>query len=149
MIGMPAFPTLLALLRDDDKDLRDDAASALSSIADPRDNRRDDETDEQAQARVQPPRDALLAALNDQDELIREGAARALKELGQDIVPELVGVLNNPSPVVRLQATRILGRIGNEASLAIGLLRERLNDTDVEVRQAAEAAVNSIHHPFP
>ncbi len=59
-------------------------------------------------------------------------------------MPELVVALSDPSPLVRLQASRALRFIGGEASPALGPLRVRLGDPDSEVRRAAEATINAI-----
>ena len=149
MIGMPAFPALRALLRDDDKDLRDHAALVLSRMVRPAYIQRARETVEQARARVKAPRDALFAALKDPDERIRAGTSLALGYVGKDVVPDLVAALRDPSPVVRLQASRALGFMGGEARPALGPLRERLGDTDPEVRRAADATINALLRPDP
>ncbi|WP_406695840.1 HEAT repeat domain-containing protein [Singulisphaera sp. Ch08] len=145
LIGEPAFPGLWDLLRDDDdEDARDRAAWTLSRIANPVYKHDDHETDEQAAIRVKVPREALLAGLKDPDERVRAGASRALGYMGKEIVPALVVALGDSSRLIRLHATRAFGFIGSEARSALGPLRERLGDTDSEVRRAAEAAINAI-----
>lgn len=148
-IGMPAFPGLRALLRDDNREVRDHAALTLSRIADPIYNRAEDETDEQASVRVKAPREALFAALKDPDERVRAGASRALGYLGKEIVSGLAMALSDPSPFFRVQASRALEFIGGEARSSLDALRERLGDPDPEVRRAAEAAINAIRKSDP
>ncbi len=143
-IGMPAFSSLRALLRNDDKNLRDRAAYVLSRMTDSRWKRQEGETTEQARARFKEPRDALLAALKDPDERIRAGASAALGYVGRDVVPDLVAALADSSAMVRLGAARALGSMGDDARAALDRLRERLGDADDEVRRAAEAAVEAI-----
>jgi len=144
MIGMPALPALRALLRDDDRKLQDAAALALRRIADPQATGPEGETGEQARVRAKAARSLLFAALNDPDERTRAGASRALGYIGKDVVPELVVALGDMSSLVRLQAVRALGIIGNEASAALGSVRERLGDRDPNVRAAAEATIKAI-----
>lgn len=147
-IGMQAFPALRALLCDRDKDLRDNAALALSRIADPV-NGSEDVTEEHAHNRAMASRNALIEAMKDPNELIRAGASRALGYLGNDIVPELVEALNDPSPLVRVHTLQALEFVGGEARSALNSLRERLDDPNPEVRRAAESTIKVILKPNP
>ena len=148
-IGMPAFAALRALLREDDHEVRDDAALVLARIADPEHKCSENETDEQARGRVKAPRAALLAALNDPDERIRAGASYALGFLGRDLVPELIKALGDRSPLVRVQAARALEVIGTGAKAALDTLRARLADPNPEVRRGAATAIDAILQADP
>ncbi len=143
-VGLPAFGALQALLREDDHELRDDAALALARIADPVYKDSENETDAQAQARVKAPRAALLAALHNPDERIRAGASYALGFLGPGLTPELIKALGDLSSLVRVQAARALGVIGTEAKTALDALRARSSDPDPEVRRTAATAIDAI-----
>lgn len=149
MIGMPAFPALRAMLGDDDKDLRVDAAIALSRMAGRVDNSPKGETDGQARTRVKLARDALFAAMKDPSERVRDGASQALGYVGEYVVTELVAALGDQSPLVRLQASRALGFIGFKATSALDPLRKQLADPDPGVRRAAEAAIKAIRRTDP
>jgi HEAT repeat protein len=148
-IGMPAFPALRALFRDDDTNVRDDAARAIARIADSNFSPGERETAEQVHARVKVVRAALFSAFKDPEERIRDGASLALGYIGKDIVPDLVAALTDPSPVMRLHASRALGFVGDEALPSLDPLRERLGDADLEVRRAAEAAIKAIRKAVP
>ena len=148
-IGMPAFAALRALLREDDHEVRDDAALVLARIADPEHKCSENETDEQARGRVKAPRAALLAALKEPDERIRAGASYALGFLGRDLVPELIKTLDDHSPLVRVQAARAMEVIGTGAKAALDTLRARLADPDPEVRRGAATAIDAILKPDP
>ena len=144
VLGMFSFPALLALLLDDDPDVRDDAC-ALSDLAKIKPyNRPEGESEEEGRNRARAARSALLAKLNDPAERIRQGAARALGYVGEQVVPELIKALEDRSPLVRLQAVRALGFMDKEASSALGQVRRLLDDSAPEVRNAAAATIKAI-----
>ncbi|MHC5538074.1 HEAT repeat domain-containing protein [Singulisphaera rosea] len=142
-IGLPAFPALWALVREGNEEQREDATFALSHSADPF-NSVEEETDEQARTRIKAPRAALIAALKDPDERIRSAVTQALGYIRKDVVPDLIKALADPSPIVRIQATRAFEFMGSDAIPALGALRQRLHDTDPEVRRAAKERINAI-----
>jgi len=149
-IGMPAFPTLRALLCDDNSATRFYAVQALSGLATIQgQNSPEDETAEKARDRAKAARAALVAAFEDPDERIRTGAALALGNALNDAVSDLIAALGDTSPLVRLNAARALGTIGPEATAALAPLRERLLDSDPDVRRVALATIKAILEPDP
>jgi HEAT repeat protein len=73
-----------------------------------------------------------------------ETAADALGRIGHEAVDELIKYLDDPNPIVRLRTTRVLARIGPDASLAVPALRRLLKDPDPTVRLAAARALGQI-----
>jgi hypothetical protein len=52
--------------------------------------------------------------------------------------------LQNPDPMVRLRIIEVLGKLGPDADGIIPQLKQRLEDKDLRVRQAAENALKNI-----
>jgi hypothetical protein len=71
-------------------------------------------------------------------------AATALINTGPAAVPALIVLLADQRPELRRWAATILGRMGPEAIDAVDDLLRALEDRDVEVRQAARAALEEI-----
>lgn len=118
-----AVPDLVALLRDTQGGLQDEATDALASIGAP------------AIA-------ALGQALKQRDDpALRKLAILALARVGKPAVPLLAGVLSDPDASVRLQAVTALGRIGPDAVEAVILA---FKDDDAEVRQEAARVLGSM-----
>jgi HEAT repeat protein len=115
----------------------------------------------------------LIGALNDDDWRVREGCVRALGQIGDDrAVPHLIGLFKDKKTRVQLWATDALILIGENAveplmaalhdtdrrvrmgaivalgemldSRAIAALKELVNDTDEEIRSAAQDAIEYI-----
>jgi HEAT repeat protein len=127
---------LIALLRDQDPQMRATAAQALGKIAAPGTAA------------------ALLRSLNDRDPTVRAMSAWALGRFGEDVL-DLAGLqlarrLDDPSPSVKLAAAQALGAVGGTQTI-VGLLTERLTHSDVETRRAVVQALTwleagSAHH---
>jgi HEAT repeat protein len=149
MIGDPAMPAIWPLVRDNDKILRNRAASVLGWIANAEWRQRNGERYEHAFARTKRAREALFVALKDQDARIRETASQVLDCIAKDIVPDLIAALRDPSPLVRMHAARILESAGEKSAAALASLQILLKDTDDEVRRAAQDTIDAIgkHQP--
>ncbi len=96
----------------------------------------------------------LIRALIDPDEEIRTAAAEAigLVATGPEAAaaaPGLLAAFKDADRIVRKTAAEALGKIGGQARSALGPLRERLGDTDPQVRRAAEGAINAIRKVSP
>ncbi len=99
-LGPSALPTLLALLRDPDRDLRKYAADALARIGDPSALR------------------GLETALGDEDVNVAAAAAEAMGMLGcPEAVPALAEALQRGPDWLRIAALAALQAIGGEAAL--------------------------------
>jgi HEAT repeat protein len=88
---------------------------------------------------------ALLSALGHQDWRIRMHAASTLGLMPDNVecsLPSLVGLLEDPSPLVRRKAARSIGSFESRAALAVPNLRRALRDD--EVRGYAAVALGDI-----
>jgi outer membrane protein assembly factor BamB/HEAT repeat protein len=131
LIGPPAIPLLVELLRDKRTSVRRSAVNELIDLAP------DTEW-------IQP---ALRRALRDRDEMVAGDAARALGALGQRASPSvraLVRTLSHEDPYVRIYAAEALASIGPTASAATRDLAKALGDPIPGVRWAAAEALGSI-----
>jgi HEAT repeat protein len=117
---------LIEALQDADEGVRREAAKALGEIGDAR--------------AVQP----LGELLKDTDESVRLNALTALEKIGGDeAVDMIITSLQNTDARVRMAASAALGRVRN--TKAITPLEEAANnDTSLDVRQAAEQALELI-----
>lgn len=90
----------------------------------------------------------LLAVLKESTDVAETKACvEALDSLGPltaTEVPALEVALKEKSPTLRLFAVNSLGRIGQDAKLAVLPLRQALKDEDAAVRQAAIVALGNI-----
>ncbi len=130
-IGSPAVPFLIAGLKDENKQVRWRAASALAEIG--------------AEASSAVP--ALIVTLQDEDEYIRRIAAYALGKIGLEAsaaVPKLIDGLQDEDRNLRMVAAYALGKIGAEASSAVPALIVALQDANAEVRLNAATALGRI-----
>ncbi|GAB4206178.1 MAG: hypothetical protein Fur006_63040 [Coleofasciculaceae cyanobacterium] len=130
-IGSPAVPFLINALKNEDKQVRWRAASALADIG--------------AEASAAVP--ALITALHDADEYIRRIATYALGKIGPEAstaVPDLIEALQDSDRSLRLVAAYALGKIGSEAASAVPSLIATLQDANVEVRLNAATALGRI-----
>jgi HEAT repeat protein len=135
-IGTDARAAVTALteaLADPDLTLRDHAAHALGAIG--------------AAAGAAAP--ALVRALEAPESWVGDNVAAALGRIGEPAVPALIEALKSPNPEVRRRAMRALGGVGRHATAALAALRQRLMDSDPDVRRAAEAAIKAITTPDP
>ena len=127
-------PRAIELLRDEDSEVRWNAARTLGKIG--------------PAAKEAVP--ALTAAMHDREALVREHAAEALGDIGaaaKDAVPDLIVALKDPDPRVRRDVVRSLGQIGPEARSAGEAIRPLLKDKDAKVRKAAIIALEQIEKP--
>ncbi len=148
-----------AALRDDDPDVRAQAAHALGSIEDrssvARLNEaiRDDSEQVRAQAAwalgmLEDPSavPALTAVLADPSVDVRRQAVWALGMIQSEVaVPELNAVIGDADAGVRQQAAWALGMI--ESDRAVGVLERALADDEAPVREQAAWALGMIEGP--
>jgi hypothetical protein len=120
--GDMAVDPLIALLMDEDADVRVHAATALGWVG--------------GKDAVQP----LLVALNDPDTQVRRYAARAMCwVVDRSAVPGLIDALDDEDSYVRCYAARALGWSQDER--AIEPLVYLLNDKNADVREYATTAL--------
>lgn len=77
----------------------------------------------------------MVQALSSEKDLVRTKARRALVAAGKEAVPFLVEALKNAEPLVRWEATKALGEIGDTS--AAPALVKALEDDDFDVRWLA------------
>lgn len=116
-----AVPFLIDALKDQDGDIRRDAAFMLGGMGD---------------ERAIP---ALTEALKEPDEEVRFHVARNLGKFKEPAVPYLLDALKDPDEHVRRYAAWILGVIGDER--AISALENALEDPSDYVRKGVEQAL--------
>ena len=115
-IGAPAIAPLIAVLRDEDANVRRNAAKDLGKIGDKR--------------AVEP----LIAILEDPDWRIRSDAVLALGKIGdKKAVDPLIDALKDKDSSVRRMAAETLGKIGDER--AVEPLIAALRDKNLDVRK--------------
>lgn len=73
---------------------------------------------------------------------IKNRAADELAAMGRESIPSLVGLLNNPDPLNRIEAARALGLIGDRK--AESLLLEKLSDPEIDVRYKVIEALGRL-----
>ena len=135
-IGSPAVPALIEALKDENRQVRWRAASALGEIG----------------PEASPAVPSLIDTLQDEDGYVRRIAAYALGKIGSaavTAVPQLTGALQAQDRNLRLVATYALGKIGPEASSAVPKLVEALRDLHAEVRLNAATALGRIGTDAP
>lgn len=155
-LGEASVPPLLALLDNDDADVRCWAMWALAHTG----SRRavqplmaalDDADDEVrtcaamalGELRAAKAAPALAAQLTGSDGLLVRCAADALEKIGEEAVPELVAALAHPKSQVRMWAARALGRIGSTAAVE-PLCRVYLYDDSYLAQYYAEEALRDM-----
>jgi HEAT repeat protein len=128
LIGEPAVANLEALLKDDDKQVRWEAAKALGAVRDPRSV------------------DTFVRLLDDQSSELRWLAASGLIDLGPRSVRAVLQSLNDPEvPRGHLEMShRILGELARGNDVLAGLVKPVLdvlgrNDRGVIATTAARA----------
>lgn len=117
----------IAALNDEDWAIREEAATALGTLRDPR--------------AVAP----LIALLRDADRAVREAAIEALTSIGESSVPALGLCLSDPQLVVQEAASGVLASIADERVMAP--LVAALKNTDWIVRMHAAKAMGRIKNP--
>lgn len=75
---------------------------------------------------------------------LAETAQDSLSRIGAASVPDIIPLLDDADPKVRVRALRVLARIGPEASVAVPAVRRCLSDPDLQVRQMAVRALGQI-----
>lgn len=80
----------------------------------------------------------------------RKYALAALESITSgNVLPPLIGALSHPNPEVRIGAARALGYLGKKALPAKSDLMKAMQDSDLNVRMAAQTAWNSIQYGEP
>jgi|GEM_PF-7017521 len=156
---MKAIDTLAEVLqKDDDSDVRKEAASALEDVA--MDTEKDEpklrkamESDVKKLLKII---GALGMALSHEDETGTAGANEALesilgqvaknKKLSGPVAKDAIRSLGNRKWEARRAAAEVLGMLRNETALP-ALNKVRINDYSRAVRAAAEEAMESIQSP--
>jgi len=85
---------------------------------------------------------APIRSFHDWD--LRETAVDSLSRIGKAAVPSLIKTLQHPNPNHRVQAARILARIGPDAGQSVNALVTALEDDNEMVRKAAARALGQI-----
>jgi HEAT repeat protein len=128
---------LLAALRDNNEDVRREAAQALGQLG----------------AATPDVTAGLLAALrDDKEEWVRRYAAQALGELGAatpDVTGGLLTALRDNNEDVRQEAAQALGQLGAASPDVTGGLLAALRDDAVDVRYYAAQALERIAEQSP
>jgi len=95
---------------------------------------------------------ALLEALSENEKEDRLAVLQTLSDIilkypssGRQMVPALTKALDSPFSRVQCQAAKCLGMIGEPARSAIPALEKKRGDSNLEVGQAAAAAVERIN----
>ena len=116
---------LIRDLRDEDSEIRRNAANALGEIGDPR------------------AVGSLIAVLRDEDRWVRRNAARALGEIGDPgAVESLIVTLGDEDRWVRWGAVRALGEIRDPR--AVEPLLASLKDEDMHIQWAAVVVLEQM-----
>lgn len=123
---------LVALLRDTEPGVRQDAADAIRSLM----------------PSVQSAVDGVLVKLRHEEPSIRQRAAEDLAEgcrvmVGEAIGP-LIGLLRDSSPAVRIKAAMALGETAPLVARSARALRSALQDPSPDVRRTATQALGSV-----
>lgn len=125
-IGAPAVVPLIAVLRDKDPLLREQAILVLGDIKDAR--------------AVEP----LIAAFRKHENCVfKDTLIKALVNIGKPAIEALTTVLNDKSRVMRKFAASVLGDIKDPS--AIGPLAAALNDEDAYVQESVVKALGKMH----
>jgi HEAT repeat protein len=126
--GEIAVDPLIALLMDDDSDVRIHAATALGWVG--------------GYDAVQP----LIVALKDENPYVRRYAARALCwVVDNSAIDDLIEALKDEDNYVRQYAARALGWSQDQS--AVRPLLELLNDPNADVREYAGIALDDLEEP--
>ena len=131
VVGKNVAPYLIAMLTEENPNLRLAAAGALGNIAAP----------------IAVP--ALIDTLYDEEDFVRGAAAWALGEIGrpaQAAVPDLINMLDDENDSIRRKVVSGLGGIGTP--MVIPILIEALDDDDASVRRAAIHQLCVIREPI-
>src|SRR5262245_27068730 len=126
-LGQTAVAELIKALKDDDWQVRNQAAVALGAIG------------PEAKAAVP----ALIDVLQEEDKYFRSHGAVALGKIGREAraaVPALIKALKDKEEDVRREAAAALGRMGSEAREAVADLVELLKDPRIPVRNGPGGA---------
>ncbi len=94
-----------------------------------------------------PAAEALFEALSDEEASVRAVAIGGLVNrpgMVRRNMPQVVGRLQDPSPLVRSHAAQALGRCGEAATNSLPALQELARETNEMVRTAALEAIDSI-----
>ena len=124
-LGAAAFQPLLAMLKDEDNDIREEAARALGTLGDKR--------------AIKP----LAAAVADEEGDVREAAMEALLRLGEEGFKQVTDVLkNHKDELTRSRAAEVLGR--SDDRRAVEPLKAALRDRNQSVRGWAALALDEL-----
>lgn len=75
---------------------------------------------------------------------VTETAIDSLGRLGEKAVRPLIESLDDPNPLIRYRAAKVLARIGPDAVEAVPALIKHLSDIDESVRREAARAIGQI-----
>ena len=147
-IGAPAVAPLIAALKDEDTNVRRNAADALGEVNDVRavepliealkdPNVRRNAADALGEIKDVRAIDPLIAALGDEERYFRNDAAGALGKIGAPAVGPLIAALKSQYYHVRMGAAMALGEIGD--SRATKVLVAALENRDLEIIAGAHS----------
>ena len=87
---------------------------------------------------------ALVAALKSEDKALSASAAAVLRKLGRASQPQLVALLKDEKPELRLRAAELLGSAGLDEEAVIPELIRALRDADERVNAAAVTSLGAL-----
>jgi len=126
--GARAIPSLLRASADENHVIRALALRALSKI----------------EPKPEETLPILIRALKDPHIQVRNEAMDALVRFKEKSVPGVAALLGSPDVELRKAGCLVLGHMGQPATSALPLLRERAGDSDLDVRAIAAYAVLAI-----
>jgi HEAT repeat protein len=130
-IGVPAVPSLIEALKDEDVLVRSSAAQTLGLIG----------------FKAKNASQALRTALGDKSDVVRVEAACSILCVGEEdkkSVEVLTGLLRHEDAAIRFRTASALSRVGSQAKAVVPALVSALKDGNASVRRAVLFALTSF-----